>query len=144
MPASTTWATFNKARKTGITKTTKALEALYWEKPDALVALAGQTNGFRDLPNAVKTALQGKGLSTVEIKHLKKWPNGQKEEVRKALVNANSSGPGHAVLYRWKLHDGTREITVIDTAANLTTITFYSPWSKVRPVRADDVTVDVG
>jgi hypothetical protein len=144
MPAGTSWATFNQARKTGITKTTKALEALNAEKPAALVTLAGQTNGFRDLPNAVKTALQGKGLSALEIDHMKKWPNGQKEDVRKALVNAMNSGPGHAVLFRWKLHDGTREITVVDTGANLTAITFYSPWSKVRPVRADDVAVDVG
>ena len=144
MPAGTSWATFNKARKNGITKTTKALEALYGEKPAGLVTLAGRTNGFRDLPNAVKTALQGKGLSALEIGHIKKWPNGQKEDIRKALINAKNSGPGHAVLFRWKLHDGTRENTIVDTGANLTTITFYSPWSKVRPVRADDITVDVG
>jgi hypothetical protein len=143
MPAGSPWATFNKARKTGITRSTKALEELYVAKPAALVALAGKANGFRGLPNAVKTALQGKGLSPVEIDHIKRWPNGQKEDVRKALLNANSSGPGHAVLYRWKLHDGSREITVVDTGANQTTITFYSPWSKVRAVAADNVTVDV-
>ncbi len=143
MPVATTWATFNEARQTGITETTEALEALYKAhkgKSTALVTLVKTPNGFKGMPSAIRTALKHEGLSALEIDHVKKWPDEQKEDVRLALLDAMNSN--RAVLSRWKLHNGSNEDTIIETSANLTTITFYSPWSKVRAA-AGDVTVDV-
>lgn len=142
MPAGTSWATFNQARKTGITKSTEVMGALYEEKPPGLVALAADPNGFDDMPGALRTALDQKGLSEKEIEHIGAWPNGQKEDVRLALDDAMKSDPPRTVLFRWKLHDGSTEDTIIETDAHLTTITFFSPWIKVK-AEAGDVTVDV-
>ncbi len=140
MPVATTWATFNEARQTGITKTTEALEKLYKTKPADLVELVEKQNGFAGMPKAIRDALEHEGLSAPEIDHVKKWPDQQKEDVRLALLDAMKSN--RAVLSRWKLHNGSNEDTIIETSANLTTITFYSPWSKVKAA-AGDVTVDV-
>ncbi len=143
MPVATTWATFYQAVQTGITKTTEALETLYKAhkgQSTALVALAETPNGFAGMPNAIRTALEQEGLSEPEILHVEKWPDNQKEDVRLALLDAMNSD--RAVLSRWKLHNGSKEDTIIETSGNLTTITFYSPVSKVKAA-AGDFTVKV-
>ena len=148
MPAGTSWATFNQARLTGVTKTTQALDALYTERAGSRVA-ALRTGPFGGLPELFRTALDSKGLSPLELDHILKWPDDQKEKVREAVVTALDSN--RAVRFVWKLHDGGGELTDIRITSRGTIITFLSPWSKVRPpgarsgpVAPDDVTIDVG
>jgi len=142
MPAGTSWATFNQARLSGVTKTTQALDALYTERAATLVAALRTASPFGGLPEPFRTALDSKGLSPLELDHILKWPDDQKERVREAVVTALDSNL--AVRFVWKLHDGVDERTVIRTSPGTITITFFSPWSKVRPVAPGDVTIDVG
>ena len=104
---------------------------------------------FGGLPELFRTALDSKGLSPLELDHILKWPDDQKEKVREAVVTALDSN--RAVRFVWKLHDGGGELTDIRITSRGTIITFLSPWSKVRPpgarsgpVTPDDVTIDVG
>ena len=141
MPAGTSWATFNQARLKGITRTTQALDALFAARPAALVA-ALQTGPFTGLPAAFRTDLSGRGLSNLELDHIRDWPDGQKDRVRAAVKNAISTNL--TVRFVWKLYNGAREKTIIrPSGPNAITITFFSPWSKVRPTGPNDVTVDV-
>src|SRR3990170_6076006 len=143
MPAGTRWATFNQARLTGVTKTTEALDTLYAARDSALVATLRTASPFGGLPEPFRTALGRQGLSPLELDHILQWPDDQKERVREAVVTALDSNL--AVRFVWKLHDGVDERTVIRTSSQGTiTITFFSPWSKVRPVAPGDVTIDVG
>ena len=143
MPAGTSWATFNQARLSGVTKTTQALDALYTERDAPLVAALRTASPFGGLPEPFRTALDSKGLSPLELDHILKWPDDQKERVREAVVTALDSN--RAVRFVWKLHEAADERTTIrNTTPGVITITFYSPWSKVRPVAPDDVTIDVG
>ena len=142
MPAGTNWATFNQARLTGVTKTTQALDTLYAARDSALVAALRTASPFGGLPEPFRTALGSQGLSPLELDHIREWPDDQKERVREAVVAALDSNL--AVRFVWKLHDGGDERTVIRTGPGTTTITFFSPWNKVRLVAPDDVTIDVG
>ena len=142
MPAGTSWATFNQARLNGVTKTTQALDTLYAARNSALVAALRAASPFGGLPEPFRTALGSQGLSPLELDHIREWPDDQKERVRDAVVAALDSNL--AVRFVWKLHDGGDERTVIRTSPGTITITFFSPWSKVRLVAPDDVTIDVG
>ena len=143
MPAGTSWATFNQARLTGVTKTTQALDTLYAARDSALVAALRTGSPFGGLPEPFRTALGRQGLSPLELDHIREWPDDQKERIRDAVVTALDSNL--AVRFVWKLHNGGDERTEIRTTSPGTiTITFFSPWSKVRLVAPDDVTIDVG
>jgi hypothetical protein len=142
MPAGTSWATFNQARLSGVTKTTQALGALYTERDPALVAALPTASPFTGLPAPFRGALSSLGLSQLELDHIRDWPDAQKERVRKELVRA--IGAGDNVKF-----DERTEIRT--TGPGTITISFFSPWSKVRPpgarygpVAPDDVTIDVG
>jgi hypothetical protein len=134
----------------GVTKTTQALGALYTERDPALVAALPTASPFTGLPAPFRGALSSLGLSQLELDHIRDWPDAQKERVRKELVRA--IGAGDNVKFVWKLHNGSDERTEIRTTGPGTiTISFFSPWSKVRPpgarygpVAPDDVTIDVG
>jgi hypothetical protein len=147
MPAGTPWATFNEARRTGITRTTKALERLCQQQPAALVAALAPNTDFAGLPQPFLDALQNEGLDEREIQHIIDWPTSQKNRVRNAVRNAIAAG--HTVRFRWKLYDddpgnprGPK--TAVGRPTNGTvTITFSNPWIKVTVVAADDVTVNV-
>jgi hypothetical protein len=147
MPAGTPWAEFNRARRTGNTRTTTALDALFATQDPALVAAVGSGAPFAGLPQPFLDALQNEGLDEREIQHIIDWPTSQKNRVRNAVRNAIAAG--HAVRFRWKLYDDdpgnpTGPKTAVGRPANGTvTITFYNPWIKVRVVARDDVTVDV-
>ena len=143
MPASSPWATFNQARRTGITRTTQALDAILAATPAAVVAAARAPDALTGLPAPFRGALSGQRLNQLEIDHIQAWPDDQKEKVRAALVDAHDRGM--TVSFRWRLHDADMERTTIRTVvgANAISITFYSPWSKVRPVGPNNVTVDV-
>ncbi len=135
-------ATFNRFRGTGDTNTTQALNALYRARPAAVVAALSATGPFGGLPDPYLTALRQRGLSAEEVKHIRDWPEGDKERVREAVLNAIKAK--RKVHFAWKLYDGSKETTTIRTAGTgPITITFFSPWSNVRAVGRDDVTVDV-
>jgi hypothetical protein len=51
MPAGSPWATFSQARRTGITRTTQALEALLAATPAAVVAAARTPGALTGLPH---------------------------------------------------------------------------------------------
>ena len=135
-------ATFNRFRGTGDTNTTQALNALYRARPEAVVAALSETGPFGGLPDQYLSELKQRGLSTEELEHIRDWPDADKEKVREAVLNAISSD--QRVRFAWKLHDESKESTTIETAdSGAITITFFSPWSNVRAVGRDDVTVDV-
>ncbi len=135
-------ATFNRFRRTGITNTTQALDALYRAKPAAVVAALSATSPFGGLPDPYLTALRQRGLSTEELEHIRDWPDSDKERVREAVLNAINTN--QTVHFAWKLHTGSKERTTIRTTGpGAITITFFSPWSNVRARGRDDVTVDV-
>jgi hypothetical protein len=135
-------ATFNRFRLTGDTRTTQALDALYRARPAAVVAALSTTRPFGGLPEPFLIALRQRGLSTEELDHIRDWPDKDKERVRAAVLNAINTN--RTVHFAWKLYDGSKERTTIRTAGpGAITITFFSPWSNVRAVGRDDVTVDV-
>ncbi len=135
-------ATFNRFRRTGITNTTQALDALYRAKPAAVVAALSATSAFGGLPDPYLTALRQRGLSAEEVKHIRDWPDSDKERVRGAVLTAINTN--QTVRFAWKLYDGSKELTTIRTAGpDPITITFYSPWSNLRAVGRDNVNVDV-
>ncbi len=133
---------FNRFRRTGVTNTTQALDALYRARPAAVVAALSATGPFGGLPAPYLTALSRRGLSAEEVKHIRDWPEGDKERVREAVLNAITAN--RTVHFAWKLYDGSKERTTIRAAGpGAITITFFSPWSNVRAVGRDDLTVDV-
>ncbi len=121
-------ATFNRYRRTGITKTTKALEALFRARPRAVVA-ALETAPFRGLPDRFKGALRG--LTGEELKHIRKWPDADKERVRVAVRKAIRTN--QTVRFRWKMGEASKErTTIIRDGPRAIKITFYSPWDYLR------------
>ncbi len=135
-------ATFNRFRLTGDTRTTQALDALYRARPAAVVAALSTTSPFGGLPDPFLSELKQRGLSTEELDHIRDWPDSDKEQVREAVLNAISTN--QRVRFAWKLYDESKESTTIETAdSGAITITFFSPWSNVRAVGRDDVTVAV-
>src|SRR3989304_7971323 len=141
MPAGTSWATFNQARLTGVTKTTQALDTLSAARDSALVAPLRTASPFGGLPEPFRTALGRQGLSPLELDHILQWPDDQKERVREAVVTALDSNL--AVRFVWKLHDGVDERTEIRTTSQGTIITFFSPWRKEKLGVPDAVPLDV-
>ena len=135
-------ATFNRFRSTGDTNTTQVLNALYRARPEAVVAALSETGPFGGLPDQYLSELKQRGLSTEELEHIRDWPDADKEKVREAVLNAINNN--QRVRFAWKLHDESKESTTIETAdSGAVTITFFSPWSNVRAVGRDVVTVDV-
>ncbi|MCI0850075.1 MAG: hypothetical protein J4N26_03850 [Chloroflexi bacterium] len=141
MPDASRMATFNAARRTGLTKTTRALLELFNAKNGALIESMG-SGELSGLPDWARTALASHGLSAGELDHIRDWPDAQKNRARVAVVNAwNSNGK---VRFLWKLWDNPKENVQIRTDPNGTVvITFFSPWDKVRVLGEDNITVDV-
>ncbi len=143
MPDMSTIKTFVKALKTGMTKTTKALDKCDYashldelRKPHAL---------DKPLPGWARGALQPP-LSDAELDHIDDWPDGQKDLVREAIVTAAENK--RKLQFFWELHSGTDEETDIQglAGAGTTTIRFRSPRSKLRVSMATfgDISVNVG
>ena len=130
-------ATFNRYRRTGVTNTTKALEALFRARPRAVVA-ALETAPFRGLPDRFEGALRG--LTREELKHIRKWPDADKERVRVAVRKAIRTN--QTVRFAWKLHEASEERTdVRPDGPGAIEITFYSPWDNLRVLKSGDVDV---
>ena len=133
-------ATFNRFRRTGVTNTTKALEALFRDRPPAVVD-ALDTAPFSGLPEPFLGALSGLGLSDEELKHIRDWPDEYKEQVRVAVLNAIKTD--QKVRFAWKLHEANKEGTSVrPDGPGAIKITFFSPWNNVRALGPDDVCVD--
>ncbi len=132
-------ATFNRYRRTGVTKTTQALEALFRNPPQNVVKALGKTP-FKGLPREFEDALRELELGDEEIEHIRKWPTKFKEAVRVAVVNAIRDDL--TVRFAWKLHEASKEDTIIRRDRRGTVeITFFSPWDNLRAVRSGDVDV---
>ena len=133
-------ATFNRYRRTGVTNTTRALEALFRDRPDDVVnALDGAS--FEGLPDPFSDELSRRGLSDEELKHISEWPDGQKQQVRVAVRDAIRNG--ETVRFAWKLHDASEAATIVDRVGpDAIKITFFSPWDNLRAMGQDEVCVD--
>ncbi len=132
-------ATFNRYRRTGVTKTTQALEALFRAQPKDVVA-ALDTTPFEGLPKPIEKALRELELGDEEIEHIRKWPTKFKEAVRVAVVNAIRDDL--TVRFAWKLHEASKEDTIIRRdRPGAVEITFCSPWDNLRGLGPDDVDV---
>ncbi len=131
-------ATFNRYRRTGVTNTTRALEALFRAQPRAVVD-ALDRGPFEGLPDSYSEALRG--LSREELKHIRDWPDADKEKVRVAVLDAIRTNK--RVRFRWKLHEPSQErTTIVPDGPGAIKITFYSPWDNLRALGRGDVCVD--
>ncbi len=131
-------ATFNRYRTTGVTNTTKALEALFRARPRAVVA-ALDTAPFRGLPDPFLGALRG--LSREELKHIRRWPDAGKDRVRVAVLDAIRTNK--TVRFRWKMGEASQErTTIVPDGPGAIKITFFSPWEYLRALGPDNVCVD--
>src|SRR2546426_10801189 len=93
MPPYSTLKTFVQALQTGRTNITECLERYFNNFP----AVSGHPH-FADLqqPGAVdrpmpawaRQVLRGAGMSDAEVSHIDRWPDGEKEKVRAAVVDA--------------------------------------------------------
>ncbi len=132
-------ATFNRYRRTGVTKTTQALEALFRDRPKEVVR-ALDTTPFEGLPREFEVALKELGLSDEELNHIRNWPTEFKEAVRMAVVDAIKDDL--TVRFAWKLHEASKEDTIISRDGPGTVeITFCSPWDNLRALGRDNVDV---
>ncbi|MCH8995276.1 MAG: hypothetical protein IH959_09985 [Chloroflexi bacterium] len=147
MPQTSTPRQFAKAIQERRSKTTKELKKLFTpaDKHKGTTALTNlkKTNALkRPLQAWAKNKLSA--LSPLELQHIDDWPdNPDKEDVRKALVDAIQNS--RTVQFFWELHGiaGKNEFTVIedpDMTGGIT-ITFRSPR---RNVSGGNVTVKVG
>lgn len=138
MPPTSTIKQFVDALQTRQTKCTKAFDQLF--RSPARVknhpsfdkfARAGALRA--PLPAWARNELIAAGLGPREIAAINKWPNAQKEQVRRTLVAAVNRG--RRVRFYWELHNGRGEET--DAPARIprtgsVAITFRSPQRKVR------------
>ena len=99
-----------------------------------------QTPGALDpdpLPDWAEQELANAGLKPNEITHVAKWPPGEKEKFREALVAAISADPDNSrkLEFFWELYDGDASVTQVVPplpGAGDITVTFRSPSKKVR------------
>lgn len=158
MPTGSTPRELARAIETRSTKTTRALKKLFtnparlrgtadfnrFRQNNALNAVL-DANNKRQLPNWARNRLSADSptLSALELQHIGEWPDGQKNDVRRALVDAIQNS--RTVKFFWELHDvaGQDELTLIDDPDSTggITITFRSPR---RNVQGGNVTVKVG
>jgi hypothetical protein len=158
MPTGTTPRELTRAIETRSTSTTRALKKLFTNakkhratadfnrlrQNNALNAVL-DANNQRQLPNWARNRLSAESpnLSALELRHIGEWPDGQKNDIRKALVDAIVND--RAVKFFWELHDVTSEdeLTLIENPDSTggITITFRSPR---RNVQGGDITVTVG
>ncbi len=133
MPQTSTVKEFVTALRTRESKTTKALTK-YFTGPgrhrDRLPAFS-RRGALNILPSWARRDLRALGLENKELSHINQWPNGQKEEVRKALVTAIENNRN--VRFFWELHGGrTEETEVTDSGKGAITIVFRSPQRNTR------------
>ena len=147
MPQTSTPRQFAKAIQERRSNTTKELKKLFTpadkHKGTTVLTNLKKTNALkRPLQAWAKNKLSA--LSPLELQHIDDWPdNPDKEDVRKALVDAIQNS--RTVQFFWELHGiaGKNEFTVIedpDMTGGIT-ITFRSPR---RNVSGGNVTVKVG
>ncbi len=142
MPNESSVATFNEARRTGLTKTTRALQALFDAKNPALVASLRASGPMRGLPGWARSAFASQALSEGELDHIRDWPDDQKERARAAISDAWDNND--RVQFLWKLWDNPNEgVTVRKSVGKTMIITFFSPWDKMRTSGEDNIVVDV-
>jgi hypothetical protein len=136
--------TFIDALRTGETRTTKAIDRVLRSRGSSREELesAFRHRGALKAPlqDPFRGALRDAGLTPRYIERcIDRWPDGQKEDARRAVVSAINAGRG--VRFRWGLTESGRFETEIATAGRgPITITARSPRSTLR-VRGDEVEV---
>lgn len=136
MPPMSSLRTFITALKTGDTRTTQALNKLVARKGAQTVQLRADLRKpgalAAPLQQTFRQALRGAGLTDTEVREcIDRWPDGQKEKVRKALVAAGRHG--HRVRFTWGLTAAPACETTIDASPKgAVTITALSPRSRLR------------
>jgi len=135
---------FVEMGKTGQTNFTTTMGNLFAnpgalpdQYPDEVQELR-QEGGLDVLSDKIKAALPE---SSGEFNSIDSWSSQQKEQVRQKLVQAIDEN--RPVRFCWELHRGEHEVTnIVDNGAgNDITMTFLSPWRKVRV--ADDGSGDI-
>jgi len=148
MPTGTTPAELLQAQITGITKTTRVLDALMEaQDPDVIAGLRQpgpiDQHWLRivlQLPGGANPELN---MKPEELDHVIGWPDTQKELVRAAVLNAFDNNRN--VRFRWRLGKCATETTEIrDPGVADIVITFCSPDSRKRQRAQNDIHVDVG
>jgi hypothetical protein len=162
MPQVSTVPEFLEARRTGNTKTTERLNAVFSTAHRGAIANGTALGDLKDwlhtqramnepLPQTAATgtadvrgflgpshpslpSTASEALGSGELEHVDDWPANQKEMVRKKLVEALDAAKPRNVKFKWKLHRGDHEITDIrdPDEDGDITITFKSPWKYVK------------
>ncbi len=128
MPEMSSVRTFVEALKTGMTKTTKALDQVDYAEYIDQLKVPGALNALQPW---AREALTAQGLSEGELGHINAWPNDQKELIRQAIVNAVDNARN--LSFFWELYANAEEDTSIqglDEEGDIT-ITFLSPRRRV-------------
>jgi hypothetical protein len=154
VPDTSSIRTFIQAIKTGQTKTTKVLNALFGNNTASYNGSTlfdgdhlGKANVLDNLRDpAVSWAcdeLRKPGqsdsslaISEADIDHINSWPAAEKEQVRQALVAAVGppGGPSRGIHFSWGLYDGASSRTQVNTppAPGAITVIFQSPRANVE------------
>ena len=145
MPPMTSVRTFIAALRTGETRTTKAVEQAVARRRgargDELVALLHKQGAFKKpLQDPFRDALRATGLPARYIDTcIDGWPDGQKEQMRRAIARAISDG--HRVRFAWGLTDAKGFETEITRAKSGTvTVRALTPRAALRVGPDDDIT----
>ena len=145
MPPMTSVRTFIAALRTGETRTTQAVEQAVARRRGAraeeLVALLHKRGALKaPLDASFRDALRDTGLPPRYIDNcIDGWPDGQKEEMRRAMVTAINGG--HRVRFAWGLTAAAGFETEITRAKSGTvTIRAMTPRSALRASADGDIT----
>ena len=134
MPDMSHVKTFVEALKTGMTKTTQALDKCNYKSHRAELGIPGALSSGpnNSLPQWARDELTRQGLNNAELQHIDIWPKKQKEDVRKAIVKALNKK--RTLKFFWKLHEDKKNGTHVKGLRATTgkiTITFLSPRKNV-------------
>jgi hypothetical protein len=114
MPPNGTLRSFINALTSGETNITRCLERLvndparrhkYAEDVDAPHAAVGQ------LPGWLRNEMVQAGMSQAEVDHAERWPDSEKEKVRKQVAEAIRDE--HPLHFGWELFDGDQPLTEV-------------------------------
>jgi hypothetical protein len=106
MPAYSTLRLFVKAIKTGDTNITQGLERLVNDRAKRqqyLSDINAAHTAVGALPGWLQIELIQAGLSQAEVDHCSRWPDAEKEKVRKQVADAILERSIH---FSWELWDG--------------------------------------
>ena len=146
MPAYSTLRSFVKAIRTGDTNITQCLEALANDsakRQQYLNDINAPQTAVGALPGWLQIELIQAGLSQAEVDHCSRWPDAEKEKVRRQVADAIPDR--QKVHFSWELWDGNDPQSDIRRDLNQDVrIVFRSPRSgvKLSLVNYGDISVE--